>query len=115
MECPVCKTENPEGAKFCLNCGAKLILTCAECGTELPVNAKFCHECGAHIEEPAASPVTDGERGELAEVLQRMVPQEYAERLREAGGQVTNERRLVTILFSDVKGSTAMAESLDLG
>jgi class 3 adenylate cyclase/tetratricopeptide (TPR) repeat protein len=45
--------------------------------------------------------------------MQRLVPQEYAERLREAGGQMTAERRLVTILFSDVKGSTAMAEALD--
>jgi class 3 adenylate cyclase/tetratricopeptide (TPR) repeat protein len=49
----------------------------------------------------------------LESALQRLVPKEYAERLREAGGRVLRERRLVTILFSDVKGSTAMGESLD--
>ena len=113
MECPACKTENPETAKFCQNCGAKLILTCAECGTELPSSAKFCYECGALIAEPAASPLMDGEGGKVVEAMQRLVPQEYAKRLREAGGRVSRERRLVTILFSDVKGSTAMGENFD--
>jgi ABC-type oligopeptide transport system substrate-binding subunit/class 3 adenylate cyclase len=45
--------------------------------------------------------------------LQRLVPKEYAERLLATRGQVQPERRVVTILFSDVKGSTAMAEALD--
>jgi class 3 adenylate cyclase/tetratricopeptide (TPR) repeat protein len=50
---------------------------------------------------------------ETAERLQRLVPREYAERLLATRGQVTAERRMVTILFSDVKGSTALAEDLD--
>jgi class 3 adenylate cyclase/tetratricopeptide (TPR) repeat protein len=45
--------------------------------------------------------------------LQRLVPKEFADRLRATRGQVEGERRIVTILFSDVKGSTAMAEDLD--
>ena len=113
MKCPACKTDNPEGANFCLNCGAKLILTCDKCGTELPFNAKFCYQCGAHLAEPAASLVMNAEGGKVVEAMQRMIPQEYIERLREAGGSVTSERRLVTILFSDVQGYTAMAENLD--
>jgi ABC-type oligopeptide transport system substrate-binding subunit/class 3 adenylate cyclase len=47
------------------------------------------------------------------EALQRLVPKEFAERLRATRGKVASERRLVTILFSDVKGSTALAEGLD--
>jgi ABC-type oligopeptide transport system substrate-binding subunit/class 3 adenylate cyclase len=42
-----------------------------------------------------------------------LVPQEYAERLLATRGQAGLERRVVTILFSDVKGSTALAEKLD--
>ncbi|MEW5870325.1 MAG: adenylate/guanylate cyclase domain-containing protein [Chloroflexota bacterium] len=49
----------------------------------------------------------------MARRLQRMIPKEFAERLLATRGKVERERRLVTILFSDVKGSTAMAEKLD--
>ena len=45
--------------------------------------------------------------------LRRLVPKEFAERLLASRGKVSGERRIVTILFADVKGSTAMAESLD--
>ena len=49
----------------------------------------------------------------MAARLERLVPKEFAERLLEARGKMQGERRIVTILFSDVKGSTAMAEDLD--
>jgi len=49
----------------------------------------------------------------VAERLQRLVPREFAERLLATRGEVSKERRIVTMLFSDVKGSTPMAERLD--
>jgi ABC-type oligopeptide transport system substrate-binding subunit/class 3 adenylate cyclase len=49
----------------------------------------------------------------LAEALKRLVPKEFAERLLATRGQVGGERRTVTMLFSDVKGSTALADKLD--
>jgi class 3 adenylate cyclase len=52
-------------------------------------------------------------QGRAAERLQRLVPKECTERLLATRGQVSKERRTVTMLFSDVKGSTAMAESLE--
>jgi class 3 adenylate cyclase len=60
--------------------------------------------------EPAEGPLVPDA---LAERLQRLVPKEFAERLLATRGQVQPERRMVTILFCDVKGSTAMAERLD--
>jgi len=113
MQCPECHRENPEGAKFCLGCGGRLALVCPGCGTVLPPDAKFCLECGTPVSaQPTAKRevVTDAT---AAKALRRLAPTQYAERLLEAGGQVAGERRLVTILFSDVKGSTAMAEALD--
>jgi class 3 adenylate cyclase/predicted ATPase len=108
MHCPQCNAENPEGARFCLSCAAPLVLVCSKCGTELPPHAKFCLNCAAAVAAPPAS-TSDI----LPERIRRLMPKEYAERLLAAQGQVAGERRLVTILFSDVKGSTAMAEGLD--
>ena len=105
MRCPKCDTDNPEQARFCLGCGTKLTLVCPKCKVELPSQAKFCFACGVPLGAPPPDP--------LAEALKRLAPKEYAERLLAARGQVGHERRTVTILFSDIKGSTSMAESLD--
>lgn len=112
MQCPRCHAENPDHAQFCLNCGVKLALACSHCGTELPPQARFCFACGAQVD---ASPADFMQQRDAAAVkaLKRLVPQEFAERLLAAQGKVEGERRPVTILFSDVKGSTQMAENLD--
>ena len=55
MRCPQCQADNPDQAKFCLECGTKLQAICPECGTTLPPRAKFCFECGCKIGAPTAS------------------------------------------------------------
>ena len=112
VNCPQCGTDNPEGARFCLNCGTRLAVVCPQCGATLPPQARFCFECGAQV---GASPeeAQPPEQDTTATRLRRLVPKEYAERLLATRGQVGHERRTVTILFSDVKGSTAMAQHLD--
>ncbi len=50
--CPKCGAENPPGAKFCQNCGAKLQpepVICPKCGAENEPGAKFCSQCGARL------------------------------------------------------------------
>jgi class 3 adenylate cyclase len=95
-----------------MNCGAMLTLLCPQCGTPLPPQARFCVGCGAGVSVAApAMPVAPSEG--IAERLRRLVPVEFAEQLLATRGRVVGERRAVTILFSDVKGSTAMAEGLD--
>jgi ABC-type oligopeptide transport system substrate-binding subunit/class 3 adenylate cyclase len=116
MQCPKCNTENREGAKFCASCGASLVLVCAQCGTELLASMRFCDRCGNPVGVPfdlAQGRPPPAAPDHVADRLQRLVPKEFAERLLATRGQVAGERRIVTILFSDVKGSTAMAESLD--
>jgi ABC-type oligopeptide transport system substrate-binding subunit/class 3 adenylate cyclase len=113
MQCLKCSTENRDGARFCGKCGASLSVVCPECGTELPPDLRFCDACGSQLGTgPEADPLQEAVDA-VAERLQRLVPKEYAERLLATRGQVQPERRTVTIVFSDVKGSTAMAEDLD--
>lgn len=59
--CPQCGHENPEGTKFCQECGSKLGVqnTCPSCGAANPAGVKFCQECGARMAAapaPAACP-----------------------------------------------------------
>jgi class 3 adenylate cyclase len=109
MHCPKCAEENPAQARFCLQCGARLSLLCPQCHTELPPDAQFCLACGAQV--AAAPPQLHGMTA--AEHLERLAPKEYVERLLAARGHASGERRTVTILFADVKGSTSIAEKLD--
>jgi class 3 adenylate cyclase len=111
MQCPRCHTESPEGAKFCLNCGEKLVETCPDCGTQLPLGARFCLQCGAKIAVPETVQLGGSEA--MTQAIQRLIPKGFADRLLATRGQVSHERRLVTILFSDVTGSTAIGEPLD--
>src|SRR5919106_2075391 len=56
MQCSHCRQQNPPQAKFCLECGARLVLTCAQCGTELPASAKFRFECGQPVRAQPTTP-----------------------------------------------------------
>jgi len=58
MLCQSCDAENPEGKKFCIECGTALALSCASCGAALAGNEKFCGECGAPSSAQAAPGTT---------------------------------------------------------
>jgi class 3 adenylate cyclase/tetratricopeptide (TPR) repeat protein len=80
-------------------------VTCPSCGTDNPEDARFCNACGARLDSSG-----DGTAG-----LDPFLPKELLAKLEaaRAGRAMEGERRTVTMLFCDVKGSTAMAESLD--
>lgn len=54
MICSNCGTENPENARFCKQCGSKLVRVCANCGSPLAEDARFCNHCGAPVRADAA-------------------------------------------------------------
>jgi adenylate cyclase len=82
---------------------------CTACGGANPQGMKFCGHCGAPADSTPAAP-TDGD---VADALRSFVAGPVAERLVEAGGDIPEERRLVTALFADVSGFTALADRLD--
>jgi len=112
MLCPDCHTGNRDDAAYCLHCGSALAPVCPRCGRELQPGAQFCDGCGAR--RAASSRTTVGERdAAAATALRRLAPAAYADRLLAASGKMLGERRTVTILMSDVKGSSAMSRDLD--
>ncbi len=106
MRCTGCRKENPPQAKFCLECGAALAFKCATCGTELPAGAKFCLECGQSVN---AQPVA-ASRFTSPEVY---TPKHLAEKILTSKGALEGERKQVTVLFADMKGSMELLADRD--
>jgi class 3 adenylate cyclase/tetratricopeptide (TPR) repeat protein len=106
MQCPRCQQENPPQAKFCLECGARLARACASCGTELPASAKFCLECG----QPAGMPPGPAPQPPAP---QTYTPKHLAERILTSRGALEGERKQVTVLFADLKGSMELLADRD--
>src|SRR5215472_11339790 len=95
MECPSCGATNPEGKKFCGDCGTPLPLRCTACGAENPPGKKFCADCGAALTIRSSN-----------------APAETASP-RPAAPMPSAERRQLTVLFCDLVGSTSLAARLD--
>ena len=92
MYCPRCGFDNPAGTRFCGRCGSALFGPCPACGASNPPGFAFCGACGTSLSSAYPAPVSTP-----------------AASARGSG----EERRVVTILFADVTGSTALAEHLD--
>ena len=107
MKCPECKIDLPEGAKFCKECGCKIEMTCPECAKPIPPDSKFCLECGYDLKKPKTSPPIDFKQP------QSYTPKHLADKILTSRSAIEGERKLVTVLFADVAGFTAMSERLD--
>jgi class 3 adenylate cyclase/tetratricopeptide (TPR) repeat protein len=105
MKCPRCKKENPAQAKFCLECAAPFALRCANCGTQLPSGAKFCLEC--------ATPVTAPSSGPRFAAPESYTPKHLAEKILTSKAALEGERKQVTVLFADLKGSMELLADRD--
>lgn len=86
MKCPGCQHDNPPDLEVCVSCGARLTPVCGACGTHPSPGASFCPQCGT----PLQTARTSGQIGERT-VTSR--------------GSLEIERKLVTVLFADLKGS----------
>ena len=106
--CSDCSHKNPADAGFCQKCGQPLIRNCATCGTANTNDAVFCKHCGTILDEVS---VPGGES--RLRSLQETAPQELREKIKAARTEIEGERKPVTIVFTDIVGSTAIAEKLD--
>jgi class 3 adenylate cyclase/tetratricopeptide (TPR) repeat protein len=104
MTCPRCQQLNPASAKFCNSCGAKLESACPACGHPNVPGSRFCNECGEPLraapEPPALAPAS-------------YTPPHLAARIMTSRAALEGERKLVTVLFADVKGSMELLADRD--
>ena len=105
MKCPKCQRENIVGARFCEECGTSLARACTNCGSEVSAIAKFCPQCGHSLQLIAdqsrfASP-------------KNYTPPHLAEKILTSRAALEGERKQVTVLFADIKGSMELLVDRD--
>ena len=109
MQCPQCQHENSATAKFCEECGQLLRARCPACGFEPAPSAKFCPECGQRLTPPAPAAA----RPVAFAPSQAYTPPHLAEKIRMSKSILEGERKQVTILFADLKGSMELLADRD--
>jgi class 3 adenylate cyclase/tetratricopeptide (TPR) repeat protein len=104
MRCPRCQAANPGAARFCEECGARLTRTCPHCRAEVSPGKSFCWACGGQLADPAADrgppPVT-------------YTPEHLAQRILTSRAALEGERKKITVLFADMKGSMELLADRD--
>src|SRR5262245_21084332 len=105
MKCPKCQHENNVTAKFCEECAAPLPRTCDNCGSRVSLAAKFCSECGHPLR-----PVADDPRFASPK---NYTPQHLADKILTSRAALEGERKQVTVLFADIKGSMELLADRD--
>src|SRR6266852_2588148 len=109
MQCPRCQAENREGARFCRECGATFGAVCSGCGTKIEAGSKFCDGCGAPLAVAPPSQV-DPPRFTSPDSY---TPKHLAEKILTSKAALEGERKQVTVLFADLKGSMELLADRD--
>ena len=104
MTCPRCQTNNPEGTRFCGQCGTALVVVCSACRAANPPAHKFCGQCGKAL---AASSAT------RFHAPAAYTPKHLADKILTSRSALEGERKQVTVLFADLKGSLELLDLRD--
>jgi class 3 adenylate cyclase/tetratricopeptide (TPR) repeat protein len=113
MRCASCHQDNPVDFRFCLRCGSKLEHVCPACGAALPPESLFCGKCGVRLPadtttSPHASAPPERHRPPAA-----YTPTHLQEKILTSRSALEGERKQVTILFADLKGSMELLADRD--
>jgi class 3 adenylate cyclase/tetratricopeptide (TPR) repeat protein len=106
VSCPQCRQDNPPGAKFCSGCGGRLEVACGACGHANLPGSRFCNECGRPVATPPVA-------GPALPSPQSYTPRHLAERILRSRHALEGERKQVTVLFADMKGSLELLADRD--
>jgi class 3 adenylate cyclase len=109
MTCPRCQAANRDGARFCRECGVTLGAVCSGCGAKVEAGSKFCDSCGAPL---AATSVQPAAPPRFASP-ESYTPKHLAEKILSSKSALEGERKQVTVLFADLKGSMELLADRD--
>ena len=98
-----CGADNAAGSRFCNQCATPLSRACPKCARANPPDAKFCAECA----EPLTSDTTKSTARASSAPPVRIAPEQPDP------AAADGERKTVTALFADIKGSTELEQDLD--
>jgi class 3 adenylate cyclase/tetratricopeptide (TPR) repeat protein len=114
MVCPKCRSENLPDSVFCTECGASLTGGCPACGSDNPSGARFCRKCraellgaGFRVQGSTAEPRTPSAEP------RNYTPRHLIDKVLTSRSAMEGERKQVTVLFADVKGSLELAGQVD--
>jgi class 3 adenylate cyclase/tetratricopeptide (TPR) repeat protein len=109
MRCPRCGSDTPEGMRFCIECAAPLTRRCPSCGVANPPQAKFCGQCATSLtgQTPGEPPSS------AAQPPLSYTPAHLAEKILTTRSALEGERKQVTVLFADLKGSMELLADRD--
>jgi class 3 adenylate cyclase/predicted ATPase len=108
MRCTKCGTESTTRRKFCAACGSPLSRRCPKCSAENAPTSAFCEDCGSALAgNTASAPVSSPQAASTAPNI-RVTPEQP-----DALASTEGERKTVTALFADIKGSMELIENLD--
>ena len=105
MQCPRCRHENPPAVKFCGECGARLEALCPSCKASNPPTNKFCGQCGTALHSGTAAA--------LFASPEAYTPKHLADKILTSKSALQGERKQVTVLFGDMKGSMELLADRD--
>ena len=115
--CPSCQHVNPARARFCARCGAQLERTCRRCGSQNSPGSAFCIECGQRLAQPAETPssvpTTPPVLAASSEQVVSYTPPHLVEKILTSRSALEGERKQVTVLFADLKGSVELLADRD--
>ena len=106
MSCSLCAQERAAGMKFCGTCGTQLIVTCRACGKLSSASQKFCGECGTALQASSDGAIRYGSP-------QAYTPKHLVEKILTSRAALEGERKQVTVLFADIKGSLELLVDKD--
>ena len=102
MNCPRCQADNPAGTRFCGQCGTAVSAMCPACGAVNPPTHRFCGQC--------ATPLVGPQRFLSPESY---TPRHLAEKILTSKSALEGERKQVTVLFADLRGSLELLADRD--
>ena len=129
MQCPRCQAQNREGARFCRECGSPFAVMCPSCGAQLEPGSRFCDGCGAKL-APNSTPAAPVGGSAVAPTLgsagvapararfaapETYIPKHLVEKILTSKASLEGERKQVTVLFADLKGSMELLAERDSG